>query len=287
MIDDALDSLPRLGFRALVIGHQAQHFSVGANLSLILKYAEEKNWQKLDLLSKTFQDMTQKIRFSPLPVIAAPFNLCLGGGFELIAACAKRVASAELYCGLVEAGIGLIPGASGNLRLLLNIRKAMSRARPGPFPVVQKTFENIGFAKVSTSAKEAVFLGYLDKEDVIVINPRHLIYHAKTEALKLVESYQPPAYEKEILLPGQEGRLAIEMIVDGFVKNGTISKHDALIGNKLAYVLTGGEKAGPFRPVDEQYLLDLERDTFISLCAEPLSQQRMAHMLKTGKPLRN
>jgi len=287
MISEALDMLPDQGYRALVIGHQGLHFSVGANLALIIKYSEEKNWSKLEILSKTFQDITQKIRFSPLPIIAAPFNLCLGGGFELIAACSRRVASAELYCGLVEAGIGLIPGASGNLRLLLNLRKAMSPARPGPFPIVQKAFENIGFAKVSTSAKEAVFMGFLQKEDKIVINPRHLIFHAKSEALKLSEKYQPPQYEKELILPGEGGRLAIEMIIDSYVKSGIISAHDALIGKKLAYVLTGGEKAGPFHPVDEQYILDIERDTFVSLCAEPLSQMRMAHMLKTGKPLRN
>jgi 3-hydroxyacyl-CoA dehydrogenase len=163
----------------------------------------------------------------------------------------------------------------------------MSPARPGPFPIVQKAFENIGFAKVSTSAKEAVFMGFLQKEDKIVINPRHLIFHAKSEALKLAERYQPPQYEKELILPGEGGRLAIEMIIDSYLKSGIISAHDALIGKKLAYVLTGGEKAGPFHPVDEQYLLDIERETFVSLCAEPLSQMRMAHMLKTGKPLRN
>ncbi len=287
MISEALDMLTAQGYRALIIGHQGLHFSVGVNLALIIKYSEEKKWSKIEILSKTFQDITQKVRFSPLPVIAAPFNLCLGGGFELISVCSKRVASAELYCGLVETGIGLIPGAGGNLRLLLNLKKAMSPARPGSFPIVQKAFENIGFAKVSSSAKEAVFLGFLQKEDKIVLNPRHLIFHAKSEALKLAERYQPPTYEKELILPGEAGRLAIEMIIDSYVKNGSISAHDALIGKKLAYVLCGGEKAGPFHPVDEQYILDIERETFVRLCAEPLSQMRMEHMLKTGKPLRN
>ncbi|OGB69915.1 MAG: hypothetical protein A2Y94_08625 [Caldithrix sp. RBG_13_44_9] len=287
MISETLEIIKTQGFKGLVVGHQGQHFSVGANIALILKYAEEKNWTMLENLSKTFQDITQKIRFSPFPVVAAPFGMCLGGGFELIAACHRRVASAELYCGLVEAGVGLIPGAGGNLRLLLNDRDAMAKSRPGPFPVVQKVFETIGFAKVSTSAKEAVFLGYLRPEDKIVINPEHLIFEARQETLKLAADFQPPAYEKEIYLPGEGGRLAIEMIIDSYQKSGTISPHDALIGKKLAYVLTGGEKASPLSPVDEQYLLDIERDTFVKLCAEPRSQQRMAYMLKSGKPLRN
>lgn len=287
MLAEAVDYLPDAGFKGLVIGHQGQHFSAGANLALILKYCEERNWEMLEKLSKTFQDMTQKLRFAPIPVVAAPFNMCLGGGYEIIGACDRRVASAELYCGLVEVGVGLIPGAGGNLRLLLNNIKSMTKSRPGPFPPVQKAFETIGFARVSTSAKEAVFLGYLTKEDRIVINPDHLIYEAKQTALEMADGYQPPEMEKEIYLPGLDGRLAIESTLENFVKAGTISPHDALIGKKLAYVLTGGDKASPFRPVDEQYLLDIEREAFVSLCAEPLSQARMAHMLKTGKPLRN
>jgi 3-hydroxyacyl-CoA dehydrogenase len=287
MISEAIDILPNQGFQALVIGHQGQNFSVGVNLSVALHYANERNWKKLESLTKMFQDLTQKVRFSALPVVAAPFNMCLGGGFELIGACDRRVASAELYCGLVEVGVGLIPGAGGNLRILLNLKRAMSSARPGPFPIVQKAFETIGFAKVSTSAKEALFLGYLNKEDKIVINPEHLIYEAKQEALSLVPNYRPPDYEKEIILPGEAGRLAIEVMIESYLKSGKISGHDALIGKNLAYVLTGGEKASPFQPVDEQYLLDIEREVFVRLCAEPLSQQRMVHTLKTGKPLRN
>jgi 3-hydroxyacyl-CoA dehydrogenase len=144
-----------------------------------------------------------------------------------------------------------------------------------------------GIARVSGSAKEAVFLGYLQKDDKIVINPEHLLFEAKQEALNLAPDYHPPEPDEEIILPGEGGRLAIEMIIDSYQKSGSISAHDALIGKKLAFVLTGGEKAGTFRPVNEQYLLDIEREAFVSLCAEPLSQQRMLHMLKTGKPLRN
>ena len=287
MVSDAIDYVPKTGLKGLVIGHQGQQFSIGANIALILKYVEEKDWKMLEQLSKNFQDMIQKIRYAPFPIVAAPFGMCLGGGFEMIAACDRRVASAELYCGLVEAGVGIIPGAGGNLRLLMNNIKSMEPGRPGPFPAVQKTFETIGFARVSTSAKEAVFLGYLTKEDKIVINPDHLIYEAKQEALKLVDGYKPPEPYKEIYLPGEGGRLAIEGTIEGFAHAGTISQHDALIGKKLAYVLTGGDKASPIKPVDEQYMLDIERQIFLSLCGEPLTQQRLEHMLKTGKPLRN
>ncbi len=287
LISHAVDLIPKSGFRGMVIGHQGAHFTAGANLALILKYCEERNWEMLDRLSRIFQETAQKIHYAPFPVIAAPFNMCLGGGYEIAGACDRRVVSAELYCGLVEAGVGIIPGGGGNLRLLLNNMAAMAPARPGPFPVVQKTFETIGFAKVSTSAKEAVFLGYLQKEDKIVINPDHLLHEAKQEMLKMAGGYQPPQPANEIYLPGEGGRLAIEGTLQNFVKAGTISAHDGLIGKKLAYVLTGGDRATPFTPVDEQYLLDIEREAFVSLCGEPLTQQRMAHMLKTGKPLRN
>lgn len=287
MLSHAIDYVQKSGFKALVIGHQGQHFSAGANLALLQKYSEERDWNMLEQLSKTFQDTMQKIRFAPFPVVAAPFNMCLGGGYEIIGASDRIVACAELYCGLVEFGVGIIPAAGGNLRLLLNNIRAMKKARPGPFPPVQKAFETIGFARVSTSAKEAVFLGYLTKDDKMVVNPDHLIYEAKQEALRMAEGYQPPEPEKEIYLPGEGGRLAIESTLDNMVKAETISEHDRLIGQKLAYVLTGGDRASQSQPVDEQYLLDLEREAFVSLCSEPKSQQRMQHMLKTGKPLRN
>ncbi len=287
MIWEGIDTVKESGFKALVIGHQGQQFTVGANLALLVKYTEEKNYEMLEKLSKQFQDTAQKVRFAPFPVVAAPFNMCLGGGYEIIGACDRRVASAELYCGLVELGVGIIPGGGGNLRLLQNNIKAMAKGRPGPFPPVQKAFETIGFARVSTSAKEAQFLGYLTRDDRIVVNPDHLIYEAKQEAMKLIPGYQPPEMDKGIILPGEGGRIAIESTLDNYAKAGTISEHDALLARKLAYVLTGGDKASPNHPVDEQYLLDIEREAFVSLCAEPKSLARMQHMLKTGKPLRN
>jgi 3-hydroxyacyl-CoA dehydrogenase len=287
LLQETIEIIPAKGYKALVIGNQGQNFSAGANLALILKLVEDKNWRMLEKLSKSFQDITQKLRFSPFPVIAAPFRLCLGGGFELSGACDARVASAELYCGLVETSIGIIPGGGGNLRLLLNNQKSMATSRPGPFPAVQKTLETIAFARISSSAKEAVVLGYLQKDDNIIINPRHLIYEAKQEALRRAGDYETPEYQENIELPGEAGRLAIEMMIQSNRKIGHISAHDALITKKLAYVLTGGEKGGTTQAVDEQYLLDIEREAFVSLCAESLSQERMRHMLKTGKALRN
>jgi len=287
MMAEALQVIPQKGFRGLVIGHQGPHFSAGANLALILELCRAKDWKRIEAISKAFQDVGQGLKFAPFPVVGAPFNLCLGGGYEVIAPADRIVASAELYCGSVEFGVGIIPGAGATLRLLLNHIDAMAKLNPGPFPPVQKAFETIAYAKVSTSAKEAVALGYLRRTDRIVINPEHLLYEAKQAVLEMADGYVPPALRQDILLPGEGGRLAIESTLDNLLKAGAITPHERLMGRKLAYVLTGGEKASPTNPVDEQYILDLEREAFVSLCGEKLSQERMAYMLKTGKPLRN
>jgi 3-hydroxyacyl-CoA dehydrogenase len=287
MMEDALALIAKEGLRGLVIGHQGKHFSAGANLALIIHSCETQDWASLAAISKSFQDAAQKLKFAPFPVVSAPFNMCLGGGYEA-AACADRiVSSAELYCGLVEVGVGLIPGAGGNLRLILNNIEAMAKARTGPFPVTQKAFETIGFVRVSSSAKEAVKLGYLRKSDRIVLNPAHLLHEAKRAVLSLSQDYRPPEPKRDIVLPGEGGRLAIECTLDDMVKAGKISNHDCLIGKKLAYVLSGGDQASATHPLDEQTILDLEREAFLSLCGEKLSLDRMKHMLAKGKPLRN
>jgi 3-hydroxyacyl-CoA dehydrogenase len=163
----------------------------------------------------------------------------------------------------------------------------MAPARPGPMPPVQKTFETIAFAKVSTSAHEAIFYGYLKKSDRVVINRDYLLFEAKREALSMAENYSTPRYRDDIFLPGLRGRLAIELAIENYHKAGTISKHDEKIAKKLAYVLTGGERSSPLNPVDEQYILDIEREVFVSLAGEKLTWDRIDYMLKTGKPLRN
>ncbi len=287
MLGEMVEWIPVQGYKGLIISSLGPNFSAGANLQMILELSKAKNWKAVEQLSKTFQDITQGLRFAPFPVVTAPFNITLGGGFEITAASDRIVASAELYCGAVEVGVGLIPGAGGNLRVLMNFMNAMAKMRPGPFPPVQKAFETIGFGKVSTSAKEAVKLGYLQRSDSIVINPDHQIYEAKQAVLELAENYKPPKEQEDLFLPGQDGFLVVEDSLKNFIKLGIISEHDSLVGGKLAWVLCGGDKASFTSPVREQDILDLEREAFVSLCGEKLSQERMAYMLKTGKPLRN
>ncbi len=281
-----LDYVKENNFKGLVISGDGANFCAGANLNLVLGAAERKDFDAIEKISGGFQDLMQEVRFAPFPVVAAPFGLVLGGGFEIAGACDKIVAAAESYIGLVEVGVGLIPGAGGNLRMLSNLSKKIKTAMPGAFPVVQKAFETIGFAKVATSAKQAQAYSYLTKEDVIVVNRDHLLFEAKNAVLEMAETYETPELET-FKLPGVSGRLVLEGSIKGFEKAKKISEHDAFIGKKLAYVLTGGDKGGPFSPVDEQYLLDIEREVFVSLCGEPKSQARIAYMLKKGKPLRN
>ena len=157
---------------------------------------------------------------------------------------------------------------------------------PGAFPIVQKAFETIGFAKIAKSAEQAKHYGYLKEDDCIVINRSHLLYQAKKKAIEMSDNYIVPNYES-FKLPGQSGRLVLDQSIKGFLKSKKISEHDALIAKKLGYVLTGGDKGGPFSPVDEQYLLDIEREAFISLCGEQKSIERIQYMLAKGKPLRN
>ncbi len=287
-INEGLDLLEAGKYKAMVLGHQNGNFSVGANLALILGYCENGEYENLEQTSKLFQDIAQRIRFSKAPVVAVPFQLCLGGGFEITAPAAHRVVSAETYIGAVEVGVGLIPGAGGNLRLILNLMANAGNKPLNPFQMAQNAFQTIGFAKVATSAAEAQYVGYFLKSDTVVLNSEHLIKAAKDKALELVDAgYEPPRYRDDIKLPGAGGRLAMNSAIKGFKMQGKLSDHDEKIGQKLAWVLTGGDKGGLTKKLDEQYLLDIEREAFVSLAGEPLSQARMQHMLKTGKPLRN
>ena len=284
---DVIDEVQKRSAKGVVIGHDGVHFSAGANLAQIKMLCDEKRWDELEKVSKYMQDMTQALRYAPFPVVAAPFGYTFGGAYEIAAAVDRIVAHAETYCGLVEAGVGLLPGAGGNLRLLTRWYDRLAPVRPGPMPPVQKTFETIGFAKVSTSAAEAVALGYFNKDDIIVVNRDQLLHKAKETILALAENYRPPLMRDDLILPGHDGYLVLESAIQGFVAAGKISLHDALIGKKIAHVLTGGDRSGPFTTVDEQYLLDIEREAFLQLAQTELTQARIAHMLKTGKPLRN
>ena len=286
MINLAIDMIEKGDYMAMVLGHQGANFCAGANLNLLLELSQNNQWEALDFAVKTLQDMTQRIRFSPGPVVAAPFQLTLGGGVELVQPAAHRIAAAETYMGLVEVGVGLIPGGGGNLRMILNAMEG-GTGRMGAFQKIQKTFETVGFAKIATSADEAKHLGYLKKEDTVILNRDYLIQAAKDKAIELAQNYNLPTYRDDLKLPGAGGRTAMAMALKGFKMQGKISDHDQKIGEKLAYVLTGGDKAGLTKSVDEQYLLDIEREAFVSLAGEQLTQDRITYMLKKGKPLRN
>tara|TARA_B100000029_G_C17601138_1_gene965783 strand:+ start:933 stop:3275 length:2343 start_codon:yes stop_codon:yes gene_type:complete len=286
MINYAIDLTEEGKYGSIVIGHQGKNFCAGANLNLLLDLSRNCLWDEMNMAIKLTQDLTQRIRFSKAPIIAAPFQLVLGGGVELVQPAAHRVAAAESYMGYVEVGVGLIPGAGGNLRMILNALDK-GTGRMGAFQKIKNTFETIGFAKIATSANQAKHLGYLEESDTIIMNSDQLLFKAKSKALELMDNYSPPKYREDLKLPGSGGRTAMAMALKGFKVQGKISDHDVKIGEKLAYVLTGGDKAGLTKSIDEQYILDIEREAFVSLAGEKLTQDRIKYMLEKGKPLRN
>ena len=266
-IDYAVKWVKENNYKGIVISGDGPNFSAGANLNLILNASYRKEWELIDKMTRTMQDTFQSLRFAPFPVVAAPFGFVLGGGYEICGSCDKIVAAAESYIGLVEVGMGIIPGAGGNLRMLSNVSDNIKTMMPGSFPIVQKVFETVGFAKVATSAKEAKKFSYLREDDRFITNRSALLHEAKNEVITLSENYRAPEM-RSFKLPGASGRLVVDTSIKGFVKSKKISEHDAVVGKKLAFVLTGGDKGGPFSPVDEQYLLDIEREAFISLCGK-------------------
>lgn len=261
------------GFEALVIANQGDNFSAGANLMLVLLAAQEGEWDDLDGAIRRFQQANMAIKYAPKPVVAAPFGMALGGGCEIAMHSARAQASAETYIGLVETGVGLIPAGGGCKEMLL--RKELKEA-----------FELIGFAKVSTSAAHAVEVGFLRAQDRISMNAERLLADAKQTALALVPAYAPGAPRTDIPVEGSAGYALLKMGVYLAREGGFISEHDAVVGEKLAHVLSGGRLTGK-QTVSEQYLLDLEREAFLSLCGQPKTQERIQYTLKTGKPLRN
>jgi 3-hydroxyacyl-CoA dehydrogenase len=259
---------------ALVIGNQGEHFSAGANLMMVLLAAQEGEWDELDLAVRRFQQANMALKYAPKPVVAAPFGMTLGGGCEVALHAALVQASAETYMGLVEVGVGVIPAGGGCKELI---------ARGGDLKTV---FETIGFAKVSTSGANARELGLLRPSDGVSMNPERLIADAKAEALAMRASYAPGAPRQDIAVAGEAGFALLKMGVFLAREGGYISEYDATIGETLAHVLSGGRLSGE-QKVSEQYLLDLEREAFLSLCGNVKTQERMQQMLKTGKPLRN
>jgi 3-hydroxyacyl-CoA dehydrogenase len=288
MLKIALNEVEK-NFVGLVVGNQGQNFSVGANLMLMLMEAQDENWEELDMIGRFFQQSVMSLRYSPKPVVVAPFQLVFGGGCEMVLHADRVRASAETYIGLVEVGVGIIPAGCGTKEMLVraldSIPKAIKDA--DPFPFVKRAFETIALAKVATSAEEARGFGFLSQDDSISMNRDRLIADAKKEVLALAASgYIQPQQRTDILALGMPALATLKLGVHMMKRAGYISDHDALIGEKLARILTGGDLNHATR-VSEQYLLDLEREAFLSLIGTRKTQERMAHMLKTGKPLRN
>ncbi|ANU23837.1 3-hydroxyacyl-CoA dehydrogenase/enoyl-CoA hydratase family protein [Planococcus donghaensis] len=286
MINFAVDEVDK-NYKGLVIGNQGKNFCVGANLGMILMEAQDDNIFELDFTIKTFQNAMMKLKYSNKPVVAAPFGMSLGGGAEVTLPAAHIQASMETYMGLVEVGVGLIPGGGGNKELYMKQLKGLPNGVTIDYlNIATKVFESIAMAKVSTSAEEARENNFLNFVDGISVNSDHLLYDAKQAALSLYENgYQAPLREK-VPVPGEPGYATLLLGAEGMFISGYISEHDLKIAKKLAFVLAGG-KVPYGTKVDEQYLLDLERQAFLSLVAEPKTQQRMQHMLVKGKPLRN
>src|SRR5271170_4736454 len=290
---------PGDNFDAFVITNDAANFSVGANLMLLLMSVQEEEWDDVDLAIRQFQGMTQAIKFSPKPVVASAFGLCLGGGTEISLHAAARQPHAELYTGLVEVGVGLLPGGGGCKEMLLRAVDGAAAARGGKgsgdglarsvemLEAMKRAFEAIATAKVATSAHEARGLGFLRDSDRITMNRERVLSDAKARALELVRAgYEPPVPRTDIPAPG-EGLLAtLRMGVHMMRQGDYITDYEVKLGAKIAEVLCGG-KVTPGTPVSEQYILDLEREGFKSLCGEKKTQERIQYTLKTGKTLRN
>jgi 3-hydroxyacyl-CoA dehydrogenase len=276
-------------FVGLVVGNQGVNFSVGANLMLMLMEAQDENWEELDMIGRYFQSSVMSLRYSAKPVVVAPFQLVFGGGCEMVLHADRVRASAETYIGLVEVGVGIIPAGCGTKEMLVRAMDSIpaDMKDADPFPFVKRAFETIALAKVATSAEEARDFGFLREEDSISMNADRLIADAKKQVLALAAAgYVQPQQRTDILALGAPALATLKLGVHLMKRAGYISDHDALIGEKLARILTGGDLNHTTR-VSEQYLLDLEREAFLSLIGTRKTQDRIGHMLKTGKPLRN
>ena len=274
-------------FEALVVGNDAPHFSAGANAMLLLLEAQEGNWDEIDLMIRGFQEFVLSLRYSDVPVVVATAGLTLGGGCEMALHADRVQAAAESYIGLVETGIGLIPGGGGTKEMLARAVDGLPSTQTDLLPFVQRVFETIGFAKVSTSAADAMQLDYIDATDRVTMNRERLMADAKAFALEQArDGYQKPVPRAGIPVGGESVLAALKLGIHLAWRAGRITDHDAVVGRALANVLAGGALPNQSL-VSEQYLLDLEREAFLKLCGERKTLERIQHTLKTGKPLRN
>lgn len=286
MINFAIDEVEK-HYKGLVIANQGKNFCVGANLAMILMEAQDDNVDELELVIRHFQQAMMKMKYCSKPVVAAPFAMTLGGGAEICLHTPYIQAAAETYMGLVEVGVGLIPGGGGNKELYIKHLESLPNGVEFDLQkVANRVFETIAMAKVSTSAEEARENNFLSFADGVSVNGDHLIHDAKQAVLSIYEKGFKPKIRKKIPVVGETGYATLLLGAESMYLSGFISEHDLKIAKKLAFVLAGG-KVPYGTEVDEQYLLDLEREAFLSLVAEPKTQQRMQHMLVKGKPLRN
>jgi 3-hydroxyacyl-CoA dehydrogenase len=287
MMNFALDEVEK-NFTGLVVGNQGGNFSAGANIMLLLLAAQEEEWDDINQMIRALQNAVMRLRYSPKPVVTAPYGLTLGGGCEIAMHGDKTRAAAETYIGLVEVGVGLIPAGGGTKELTMRAMDLAKRTPDAdPLAFLKKTFELIGMGKVATSAQEARSWGILRPSDAISMNGDRLIADAKQEVLNLASAgYVQPVERTDILALGEQGQAAMKLALYMMKRGGFISEHDEFIGKKLARVMCGGD-LNHQTFVSERHLLDLEREAFLSLCGERKTQERIAGMLKTGKPLRN
>lgn len=285
MIQQSLSEV-RTHFDGLVIANQGKNFCVGANLMILLMEAQDEEWDEIDGIIRQFQQTMYRLKRFEKPVVAAPHRMTLGGGVEACLPADRIVAAAETYFGLVEVGVGLIPAGGGCKELALRVSRAVRHPDADLQPYLNQAFETVGMAKVSTSGHDAKRLGLLSPNDRIIVNQDHLIHEAKQAVLRMARDGYEPVPEEKIRVAGAEGKAVLQLGAYTMRQGGYISDHDVKIAGKLAHVLAGGDvPAGSL--VTEQYLLDLEREAFLSLCGEPKTQQRMQHMLSKGKALRN
>lgn len=287
MMNFAIDEVER-NFKGLVVGNQGGNFSAGANIMMILLAAQEEEWDDITMAVYALQKAVMRLRYSAKPVVTAPYGLTLGGGCEIAIHGDRARAAAETYIGLVEVGVGVIPAGGGTKEMTMRAMDAAQKAPDSdPLVFLKKTFEMIGMGKVATSAQEAKAWGFFRDVDSISMNGDRLIADAKQQVLNLdAEGYVQPVQRQDIMVMGEAGQAAMKLALHMMKRGGFISDHDELIGKKLAKVMSGGDM-NHTAYVSEQYLLDLEREAFVSLCGERKTQERIAAMLKTGKPLRN
>jgi len=286
-LNKALDLCESGKFQGLVLANDGRNFSAGANLLLVMLQAREQNWTGLNEMVKAFQDVCVRLKYSSIPTVAAPFDLTLGGGAEMALWCNRIRAHAELYMGLVEVGVGLIPGGGGNIEMLArSLEGAIDEPNFLTDPLIRRALETVAMAKVATSAEEARELMYLSASDGVTFNRRHVLQAAKAEALGMATAGFVPPRRRTFRLPGKSAFATFDMGLGAMKDGHFISEHDLKISMKVAHVMTGGD-CSPRAKVTEQYLLDLEREAFLSLCGEEKTQARIAHMLETNKPLRN